>query len=88
MALGAWVAQVHSWLFLTALVDNAKVVLIHIGVIVVDFDDFRNKAPAGSSSEMHKDIHRISNVRFNCPIRQYVRAGVAPCRFATSYVNT
>jgi hypothetical protein len=43
-------------LLLAALVDYAKVVLVHLGIIPIDFDHLRNESAAWSPFELHDDV--------------------------------
>ena len=57
-------------MLLAALVDYAKVVLVQIGIVAIDFDHLGNKAPAWSPFELHDNIHRIPDVGLDRSIGQ------------------
>ena len=48
-----------------AIENEAVVVFIAIGIVAVDFDDFGDEAPTRPALEVHDDIHRITDIRFN-----------------------
>ena len=53
-----------------AVENEPVVVLIAIGIVAVDFHDFGNEAPTGPTFEVHDDIHGITDICFDCTIRQ------------------
>ena len=57
-------------MLLAALVDYAKVVLVQIGIVAIDFDHLRNKAPPWSPFELHDHVQRIPDVGLNSTIGQ------------------
>jgi hypothetical protein len=48
-----------------AIENEAVVVFIAIGIVAVDFDDFGDEPPTRPALEVHDDIHRITDIRFN-----------------------
>jgi hypothetical protein len=48
-----------------AIENEAVVVFIAIWIVAVDFDDFGHEAPTRPALEVHDDIHRITDIRFN-----------------------
>ena len=57
-------------MLLAALVDYAKVVLVQIGIIPIDFDHLRNKAPAWSPFKLHNHVQRIPDIGLDRSIGQ------------------
>jgi hypothetical protein len=45
--------------------DGAVIEQIRIGLITVDFENFRNVSASGPALDLDDDIERISDVRFN-----------------------
>ena len=46
--------------------NEAVVEFIAIGMVAVDFHDFRDEAPARATFEVHDDVHGITDIGFDC----------------------
>ena len=57
-------------MLLAALVDYGEIVLVQIGIVAIDFDHFRNKAPAWSPFELDDHVQRVPDVGLNSSIGQ------------------
>ena len=53
------------------LVDGAEFVFVGVGVIPMDFEHLRNKAPAGPPFELHYNVERIADIALDRPIREF-----------------
>jgi hypothetical protein len=53
------------------LIDCAEFVFVGVGVIPMDFEHLRNKAPTGSPFELHYNVKRIADIALDGPIREF-----------------
>ena len=60
----------RSWVFLRGDVDGAEVEKIGVGVVAVDFENFRDKSSAWPSLDVDYDVERIGDVRLYRAVRQ------------------
>ena len=50
--------------------NEAVVEFIAIGIVAVDFHDFRDEAPARPAFEVHDDVHGITDIGLHGAVRQ------------------
>jgi hypothetical protein len=59
-----------SWVFLGSDVDGAEVEKVGVGIVAVDFENFRDESSAGPSLDVDYHVERISDVRLNRTVGQ------------------
>jgi hypothetical protein len=60
----ARISQRDSCERLVAVENEREVVFVAVGIIAVDFHDFRNEASAGTAFQVHYNIHAIAHIGF------------------------
>jgi hypothetical protein len=55
----------RSWVFLGGDVDGAEVEKVGVGIVAVDFENFRDESSARPSLDVDYDVERIGDVRLN-----------------------
>ena len=60
----------RSWVFLGGDVDGAEVEKVGVGIVTVDFENFRDESPARPSLDVDYNVERIGDVRLNRTVRQ------------------
>jgi hypothetical protein len=61
----------RSWVFLGGDVDGAEVEKVGVGIVAVDFEDFRDESSARPSLDVDYDVERIGDVRLDRTVRQF-----------------
>ena len=68
---GSGFLKIRSWLPLTAPIDRVESVLVDVGIVPKDFDDLRDKTPAGSPFELDNHVHGIADVGLDRSVGQF-----------------